>query len=95
MDLFTTLVTTLRTAIPEGGTLHTRYATDGPEDYPNYLYVEQVAVAPGSDRDDDLLPEQMLGQETSEKVDSLLNECREKGLLVGYTEGDKFYDLAF
>lgn len=78
---------------PAGGHISLRY-DNGWNDEPGYLFMEQVCP---EDREDlwEVLPEEALGQDFYEKVDSTVNRLVEEDALPGYSEGEKYHDLTW
>lgn len=83
------MLSALAEKFPAGGHLSLRL-DNGWNDEPDYLFVEQVVI---EGVDDDLMPEEMLGQDLYEKVDSTVNRLVEEDALPDYARGAKYHDI--
>lgn len=88
---YTEMMDALAEKFPAGGTLHLRL-DNGWNDAPDYLFMEQVVIEGEDDYD---FPEEMLGQDLYEKVDSTVNRLVVEDTLPDYTRGQKYHDLTW
>lgn len=87
------MMAALSETFPAGGTINLRLE-NGWNDEPDYLYMEQ-ACPEGREDLWEVLPEEALGEDLYEKVDSTVNRLVEENTLPGYTAGEKFHDLTW
>lgn len=81
----------LREAFPDGGSASFRLASDNDDDY---LYIEDLSINDDTvDPDHEKMPEDVLGQDLYEALDSAVNTAMAHGSLTNYEAQDKFYEI--
>lgn len=88
---YSEMVDALVEKFPGGGDIQMRL-DNGWNDEPAHLFMEQVCPAAEEDLWEEM-PEDALGQEFYEKIDSTVNRLMEEGTLPEYTSGDKYFAL--
>lgn len=87
-----TVLAEVRTLHPCGGQIYLRLDASTE---PAYLFMQQVSLDEQTDEDADDLPEDTLGRDLYQRLDSALNDALAAETLPGYRPGEKYHDLTF